>query len=123
MQLSTPQAPHTMDLHSVHVYGGPWIALTGWLYLLTNAVRVLTYLPQIVVVWRCKDGARSVSLLTWGSWALSNVTATAYGALVVQDTFFVAISLVNLAGCSAVALIAARRRGQWRRADRTSLSL
>lgn len=112
-----------MDIHSLHAHGDPLLALTGWLYLLTNAVRVFTYLPQIVVVWRCRDGARSVSLLTWGSWALSNVTATAYGALVVQDGFFVAISLVNLTGCSAVALIAARRRGQWRRAGGASVSL
>lgn len=112
-----------MHLDSVHAYNGHWVALTGWLYLLTNAVRVLTYLPQIVVVWRCRDGARSVSLLTWGSWALSNVTATAYGVLVVQDFYFVAISVVNLAGCSTVAIIAARRRVQWKRADRASGSL
>jgi hypothetical protein len=93
---------------------GPLLAVIGWLYLLTNAVRVLTYIPQIVVVWRCTDGAVSVSLLTWGSWVLSNVTATVYAVLVVRDALFVAISLVNLLGCGAVALIAARRRAQWR---------
>lgn len=71
---------------------GPLLALIGWLYLLTNAVRVLTYIPQIVVVWRCTDGAVSVSLLTWGSWVLSNVTATVYAVLVVRDALFVAIS-------------------------------
>lgn len=83
---------------------------------MTNATLVFTYIPQIVDVWRCTDGALSVSLLTWGLWVLSNLTATVYGALVVRDTFFVFFSLVNLAGCAAVAAIAARRRVQWKRA-------
>ncbi len=102
-----------MQFPSVPMSGSAWLALTGWLYLLTNAVRVFTYIPQIVVVWRCTDGALTVSLLTWGSWVLSNVTATLYGVLVVQDGLFVTISLVNLIGCAAVTLIAARRRIQW----------
>jgi hypothetical protein len=103
-----------MHFHAFATADGPMLALIGWLYLLTNAARVLTYIPQIVVVWRCTDGAASVSLLTWGSWVLSNVTATVYAVLVVRDALFVAISLVNLLGCAAVAVIAARRRAQWR---------
>jgi len=87
------------------------IAAIAWFYLATNSVRVLTYLPQIVAVWRCHDGARSISLLTWGSWVVSHITATLYGVLVVHDTFFVLVSLVNLAGCGAVMAIAAHRRG------------
>ncbi|RZI78148.1 MAG: hypothetical protein EOP80_02130 [Variovorax sp.] len=91
-----------------------WIAMVGGLYFLTNATRVFTYIPQVVVVWRCKEGARSVSLLTWGSWVLSNLTATAYGVLVLGDGLFVAISVVNLIGCGLVAAVAARRRAQWK---------
>lgn len=93
---------------------GAWLSLIGWLYLLTNATRVFTYIPQIVVVWRCTDGARSISLFTWMSWVLSNLTATVYGVLAVRDVLFVAISLINLTGCGLVVLIAARRRTQWR---------
>ncbi|MFT4196227.1 hypothetical protein [Ottowia sp.] len=91
-----------------------WQAAIAWGYLLSNAARVFTYLPQIVVVWRCRDGARAVSLLTWGSWVAANSMAVLYGALVVSDLFFLLISLVNLAGCGLVAGIAARRRWQWR---------
>ena len=104
-----------MQFHSFAATDAAGLAAIGWLYLLTNATRVVTYIPQIVVTWRCTDGALSVSLLTWGSWVLSNLTATVYGVLVVRDGFFVAISLVNLAGCSAVAAIAAWRRAQWKR--------
>jgi hypothetical protein len=87
----------------------------AWLYLLTNATRVVTYVPQIVVVWRCADGALSVSLLTWGSWVLSQLTALFYGVLVVHDWPFVLISLINLLGCACVTGIAMRRRAQWKR--------
>lgn len=45
---------------------------------------------------------------------LSNVTATVCAVFVVRDALFVAISLVNLLGCGAAAVIAARRRAQWR---------
>lgn len=112
--------PHRHELHpgtkSDPFLAESDLAVIGWLYLLTNATRVVTYIPQIVDVWRCTDGALSVSLLTWGSWVLSNLTAMVYGALVVRDTFLVFVSLVNLAGCAAVAAIAARRRVQWKRA-------
>jgi hypothetical protein len=112
--------PHRHELHpgpkSDPLVVESDLAVIGWLNLLTNATRVVTYIPQILDVWRCTDGALSGSLLTRGSWVLSNLTATVYDALVVRDTFLVFISLVNLAGCAAVAAIAARRRVQWMRA-------
>ncbi len=39
-------------------------ALIAWAYLVTNAARVFTHVPQILTVWLCGDGARSISLLT-----------------------------------------------------------
>ncbi len=92
-----------------------WLGAIAWLYLLTNATRVVTYLPQIFVVWRCTDGARSVSVLTWGSWVVSQATAMLYGILVLGDLPFVAISLINFLGCGCVTVIALRRRAQWKR--------
>ena len=98
-----------MDAHIA--VDGSVAAAIGWFYLVTNSTRVITYIPQIVAVWRCTDGARAISLLTWGSWLCSHLTAIAYGLLVVHDAFFVAISTINLVGCGTVTLIAARRRG------------
>ena len=92
-----------------------WLAAVGWAYLVTNACRVLTYVPQILVVWRCSDGAQAISLMTWGSWSVSHFTALLYGALVVHDGFLVAVSLINLAGCSVVTWIAYRRRRAYAR--------
>ena len=85
----------------------------AWVYLITNFARVFTYAPQIVAVWRCRDGARAISLFTWYSWAVANLASTAYGVLVVHDVFFVVISMINLAGCATVASIAARRGRRW----------
>ncbi|VWX61322.1 conserved membrane hypothetical protein [Burkholderiales bacterium 8X] len=87
------------------------LSAIAWIYLVTNAVRVVTYLPQIVAVWRCRDGAKAISLLTWGSWVLSHVTGVVYGIWVIHDGFFIVISTINLAGCAAVTMIAAQRRG------------
>jgi hypothetical protein len=101
-------------VHHTHV-----LSLVAWAYLISNATRVLTYVPQIVAVWRCPHGAISVSLMTWGSWAASNLTAVLYGALVVDDHFFVAISLINLVGCGAVTLIVSWKRVSWQRAKRS----
>jgi hypothetical protein len=91
--------------------------LVVWLYVITNATRAVTYIPQIVVVWRCNDGARSVSLLTWGSWVLANVSAVLYAYCVVGDLPLVLISVVNLLGCAAVTGLALHRRVRWKQSQ------
>lgn len=87
-----------------------WHVLIAWAYLVTNAGRVFTYMPQILTVWRCGDGARSISLLTWASWCVSHLSAVLYGALVSQDRFLVLVSLINLTCCGLVTAITLRRR-------------
>ncbi len=91
-----------------------WVGAVVWCYVGINATRLLTYLPQIVAAWRCRDGARSISLWTWGSFTLSNLTSLLYGMLVLSDPFFMAVSMVNLVCSAAVTSIAARRRVMWR---------
>lgn len=90
----------------------------AWLYIVTNAARVFTYAPQLIVVWRSQDGARDISLLTWGSWVVANATAVAYGTLVVHDLFFTLIAMLNMVCCAAIACIALRRRSAHGVADR-----
>lgn len=87
------------------------LSIIAWLYLVTNSARAITYVPQIVAVWRCTDGAQAISLVTWISWVISHLTGALYGALVIRDGFFVGISILNVVCCGLVALIAARRRG------------
>lgn len=88
----------------------------GWFYLVTNAARVFAYVPQIAAIWRCHDGAWAISLLTWGLWTVSHVAALLYGALLMHDLYFVAISIVNLLGCGLITALAAWRRMEFERA-------
>ena len=89
--------------------------LIGWAYVLVNAGRVLSYLPQIVAVWRCSDGARSISLLTWSYWACSHLTASLYAGIVIGDWKLLAVSLGNLASCTTVVLLTCWCRRRFRR--------
>jgi uncharacterized protein with PQ loop repeat len=88
--------------------------LVGWAYVLANTGRVLSYLPQIATVWRCRDGAKSISLLTWSYWAFSHLTACLYAGIAVHDGKLLAVSLGNLACCSTVVVLTTlcRRRLQ-----------
>jgi len=95
-----------MDTHL-----GTFTAAIAWFYLVTNSARAFSYLPQILAVWRSDDGARSISLWAWTSWSISHVTAGLYGVVVAHDAYFVLISALNVAGCGAVTLVAAHRRG------------
>ena len=88
----------------------------AWLYLLINSGRVVSYLPQILALWQCRDGARAISLLTWSYWTLSHVSAVLYGAVVIQDAFVVTISLANIVCCGIVIALAMRRRAGQRQA-------
>ncbi|VTU39327.1 hypothetical protein [Variovorax sp. PBL-E5] len=90
---------------------GSFTAVIAWIYLVSNSTRVFSYLPQILAIWRCRDGARSISLWSWTSWSISHVTAGLYGMVVAHDAYLVLISVLNLVGCAAVTLVAARRRG------------
>lgn len=90
----------------------PWAteSTIAWLYFMTNAARIFTYVPQLMAVWRSTDGARDISLLTWGSWVVANATAVAYGVIVVHDLFFTLIALLNLVCCAAVTVVCMQRR-------------
>ena len=86
------------------------VECVAWVYVITNSLRVLFYAPQIRAVLNCEDGARSLSLATWGFWTFANLTATLYGWFVIHDSAFCAIFAGNLACTAAVTLIAARKR-------------
>ena len=91
----------------------------AWFYVGTNALRVFTYLPQISAVWKSRDGARAVSLITWSSWLLANFAGVLYG-VALQDAFFTLMSLMNFAGCAAVTGLALHRRRAFRFVERVA---
>jgi hypothetical protein len=90
------------------------IQAIGWFYALTSALRVVAYAPQVALVWRCPEGGRSVSLVTWVASALSHAAGVIYGVAVVADPCLTAIAVGNTAGSLAIVWVALVRRGSTR---------
>jgi hypothetical protein len=82
-------------------------------YLFTgfNALRVFSYLPQILRVARDANGASAISYTTWGLWTAANASTCLYAEANLGDRLLGAISLLNAACCLAViGLTAVKRR-------------
>lgn len=87
-------------------------------YVACNAVRLLSYVPQIVAVAREGSGAHAISLTTWLFWTLSNAATAIYCSTVINDLLLAATMWGNAAGCVAVASLTMmkRQRYGWARA-------
>lgn len=92
-------------------------AVTG-IYVACNAVRLLSYVPQIVAVARESSGAHAISLVTWFFWTLSNAATGVYCSTIVSDLLLAGVMWGNAAGCFAVASLTMmkRQRYGWARA-------
>lgn len=96
-----------------------WIPeLIGWLFLVTNAGRLLAYFPQIVAAARCDAGARSVSLLTWSYFAFAHFTALLYAIYVLGDSRSIGIFCGNFVVTLVLVAIVVVKRRRHRRAGR-----
>lgn len=84
------------------------IAITA--FAVSNSVRVLAYVPQILRVARDRDGAAAVSCLTWLMFALSHLSTVAYALIVIEDWRMAAIFGVNLLCCLAIIGITCHKR-------------
>lgn len=83
------------------------------LYFLTNTFRLVSYVPQIVQIYRQNDDVKAISLWTWGMWTASNFTTALYAALVLPqlDLLLVLLNLGNSLGClSVIVLVIMKRR-------------
>jgi uncharacterized protein with PQ loop repeat len=82
-----------------------------WIFVTVNSARILAYLPQIHAAWRCNDGARSISMLTWSYFALAHLTGAFYCSAVTNDPKLAAVFVANCLACSAlVAVVGWKRR-------------
>jgi hypothetical protein len=81
-----------------------------WIFVAVNSGRVLSYLPQIYTALRCNDGARSISLATWGYFTLSHLTGAFYGLDVVHDPNLAGVFFGNFVACVTLLLVVACKR-------------
>lgn len=73
--------------------------LVTWAFFAANGGRILVYVPQLVAAWRCGDGAKSVSRVTWGYFAFAHLTGILYGALVIHSWHMAMVFAGNFAVC------------------------
>ena len=92
------------------------------IYVACNAVRLLSYVPQIVAVAREHSGAHAISLATWFFWTLSNAATAIYCSTVINDLLLAGTMWGNAVGCFAVASLTVmkRQRYGWTRALSTT---
>ena len=83
------------------------------IYLATNGLRVLSYVPQIVRVYKDKGGAQAISIGTWSFWTFSNLTTASYAFAILQDAFLFIVFAGNTGCCGLlVVMVLAKRRGK-----------
>lgn len=87
-------------------------------FAVSNAVRVLAYLPQIVRIARDQGDARAVSCATWSLFAISHLATVAYALMVVGDITMAAVFSLNMLACLAILALTIFKRHQARERSR-----
>lgn len=80
-----------------------------------NLLRLVSYLPQIIVVARDQNGATAISPSCWLIWIGANVTTALYAWSRLGDAPLALISLFNGVCCLIVLLLAVFKRFSHRR--------
>lgn len=87
-------------------------------FAVSNAVRVLAYLPQIARIARDQGDARAVSCATWSLFATSHLATVAYALTVVGDLTMAAVFTLNMLACLAILGLTILKRCQARERSR-----
>ena len=59
--------------------------IVTWAFFAANGGRIVAYIPQLIAAWKCENGAKSVSRMTWGYFAFAHLTGILYGLLVIDN--------------------------------------
>ena len=97
-----------------------WVVLAFGAF---NALRIVSYLPQIRCVANDRHGASAISYLTWSIWTGANASTALYAWLLLDDLWLTLIHVVNTACCIVVILLTVRQRRRFHRALRTDASM
>jgi uncharacterized protein with PQ loop repeat len=73
--------------------------LIAWAFFIANGGRILAYIPQLVAAWKCENGAKSVSRMTWSYFAFAHLTGILYGQLVIHNSQMALVFTGNFLVC------------------------
>lgn len=79
-------------------------------FALLNGGRVLAYMPQIICICRCHNGAAAVSLMTWVMFTAANLATVAYALTVSSDLLAAGVFGLNALFCFIITALVALRR-------------
>jgi hypothetical protein len=74
------------------------------------AVRLVSYFPQIVRVYRDANGASAIAYSTWLMWAGNHLATALYAAFNLGDVLLASCSALYALCCISVIVITARKR-------------
>lgn len=78
-----------------------------------NGVRVVAYLPQILKAAADKNGASSISFMTWSLFLLAHVSTVAYAIINRSDWSLAGCFAINAVCCVAILVIAYWKRRRY----------
>jgi hypothetical protein len=81
-------------------------------FTVCNSARVVAYVPQITRTAVDRSGAQGISFTTWGIFLVSNVSATAYAFVNMNDWTMASMFLANTVCCAAILALGAWKRAQ-----------
>jgi hypothetical protein len=84
------------------------IAIT--IFAISNSVRVLAYVPQIVRVAYDKDGAVAISYATWLLFAVSHSSTVLYAMVVIEDMKMAIVFAANMLCCLLIIALTVYKR-------------
>jgi hypothetical protein len=88
----------------------PLEEITLALFTACNSVRVVAYVPQIVKAATDKNGASSISFMTWGLFLVAHVSTVAYALINRSDLGLAACFATNALCCGAILGVACWKR-------------
>jgi hypothetical protein len=90
------------------------VEVVTFLFVATNACRLLAYFPQIVAAAKCQNGATAVSRTTWSYFAVAHAAGVAYSRLVLHDSKMATVLLGNFLACGTLVAIVTWKKARHR---------
>jgi len=84
--------------------------ITLALFAACNSIRVIAYIPQILKAANDRNGASSISFMTWSLFLLAHLSTVAYALVNRSDWSLATCFAINAIGCGAILAIVYRKR-------------
>jgi hypothetical protein len=78
----------------------------------TNALQIVSYLPQIVAVVRDRNGASAIAYSSWVIWLAGSASTSAYAMINIWDVWLLIVNAVHAVCCLTVIVLTAWKRSQ-----------